>query len=109
VIIQNFTKNVEKLRVLINSVIDNGYLHKENNIRKTTLRRITLRKINFSEGIYRKIVKGVLCLNISLLKIVSFIRKCGKIWYRQTQYGRGKHTTHDNMVIWRMRFCMVVR
>jgi len=30
--------------------------------------------MSFSEGIYRKIKKGDLCLNISLLEIVSFVR-----------------------------------
>ena len=52
----------------------NIYFHKDRHICKTSMRRILLRKINFCEGICRKFKEGVLCLNISLLKIVSFMR-----------------------------------
>ena len=46
-IIENFVIDVEKLHVLLNSDVDNGYLHKDKEICKTTLPRILLRKIRF--------------------------------------------------------------
>ena len=58
-IIEDFTSNVEKLYALLNSGIYNGYLHKDKRICKTTLRRIFLRRMNFSKGICRKIKEGV--------------------------------------------------
>jgi uncharacterized protein YerC len=44
-----------------------------------------LRKVKVSKEFVDNIYKVILCLNISLLKILSFMRQCGKIWYIETQ------------------------
>jgi len=73
-IIKNLTENVQKLNILLNSDKCNGYLHKDKHICQTSLRRILVRKINFSEWTCRNFKKGVLYLHIYLLKIVSFMK-----------------------------------
>jgi hypothetical protein len=47
--------------------------------------------MNFSEGICGKIKKSVLCLNVSFLKIVSFMNNVEK-------YSACRHTTHDDII-----------
>jgi hypothetical protein len=59
-------KKVEKLHVLLNSTMENVYLHEDKHIWKTPLRR------NFPKEFVDKIKKGILCLNSYLLKIMSF-------------------------------------
>jgi hypothetical protein len=47
-------------------------------------------KKNIPKEFVDKIKNDILCLNISVLKIVWFKRKCGKC-------GRSIHRTHDNI------------
>jgi len=77
-IVENFTKAVGKYQVYINSDKDNGYFTYRRtyiyNMYKATLRRIFLKKINFSERDCRRKQDKYLCLNISFLKILSLMR-----------------------------------
>jgi hypothetical protein len=54
--------------------MENGYLIITKHVCKTISRRILLIKIQFSEGITSQIQEIFLCLYISLLKCVSFMR-----------------------------------
>jgi hypothetical protein len=72
--LDGFDKTVEKLHVLLNSSMEDWYLHIVKDVCKTNLRRILLTKRNFLEDFVDKIKKIVLCLNLSLLKTVSFMR-----------------------------------
>jgi hypothetical protein len=56
-IIEIFLKNVEKLHVFLNSDTDNGYLHKDKHICKTSLRRILLKKWTLPKEFIEKLRK----------------------------------------------------
>jgi len=53
-IIEYFTKIVQKLYILLNSDMENEYVHIVKHVCKTTLRRILLRRRKFSEGFCRQ-------------------------------------------------------
>jgi len=72
-------KTVENLHVFLNSDMENWYLHAVKLVYMITLRRITFEKINFFEGNFSQKQGSFQCLNISLLKFMSFVRKCGKM------------------------------
>ena len=85
-IFQNFRKNVEKIHVLLNSEKDNGYFTRtQKHIQDKTATNSALKIETFPNEFIVKIKEGTLYLNTSLMKIVSFMRWFGKIWYRQTR------------------------
>ena len=77
-------KTLKKLHVLLNYVMENGYLRIVKHACRTTLERILLRKRKFSEGFVDKIKKII-------VYYIFIYWKLWRLWDNVKKYGRSRH------------------